>query len=373
MADDIDIVSDLGGDGADTAPPAVDSPTTPAPRTDEQSHQDGKAAPSLRDQLSSALKTTEETPGNAQQDGGRVRDPATGKFVSAAAAQATGTEQPQPAAPAAQPGESQVPPGLQISADAFASLPAETQAQLARTMEYVNSRAGLLQSLEPLEHLIAPRREAWRMNGWTEDQAIGQLFALSDYATRDPAGFISYFANQSGIDLEDLVFGEDENPIDPNLAALHNQIAELQQQIAGTSQYQQQQQHNQVVDQVLAFLDEKNESGELLRPYASDIGNDYLAFIQIERERNPGAGMRDILQKAYDRACWANESVREKMQAASETAAKAAQLRQATERANKARTAGVSPASGTPSSSAAVSSPASVNLRETIRAAMHSA
>lgn len=366
--ENFDIVSDLGENG-EASLPAVDTPSQSEPRTDEQSHQDGKTAPSLRDQLSSALKATEDTPANAQQDGGRVRDPATGKFVSAAQ---TPTSD-QPAAQTAQPGAAQVPQGLQISADVFASLPAETQAQLARTMEYVNSRAGLLQSLEPLEQLIAPRREAWRINGWTEDQAVGQLFALSDYATRDPAGFIQYFANQSGIDLEDLVFGEDENPVDPNVAALQEQVAQMQQMLHGNVQQQQQQQHGQVVNQVLAFLDETNENGELLRPYASDIGNDYLEFIRIERERNPGADMRTVLQKAYDRACWANDSVREKMQAASAAAAKAEQLRQAAERANKARSAGVSPASGTPSSSAAVSSPASGNLRETIRAAMHSA
>lgn len=367
--ENFDIVSDPGENG-DASLPAVDTPSQSEPRTDTQTHQDGEPAKSLRDQLSSALKAPEETPANAQQDGGRVRDPATGKFVSAAA-QSPASD--QPAAQTAQPGAVEVPQGLQISADVFASLPAETQAQLARTMEYVNSRAGLLQSLEPLEQLIAPRREAWRMNGWTEDQAVGQLFALSDYATRDPAGFIQYFANQSGIDLEDLVFGEDENPVDPNVAALQSELAEVRQMLYGNVQQQQQQQHGQVVNQVLAFLDEKNESGELLRPYASDIGNDYLEFIRIEKERNPGADMRTVLQKAYDRACWANDSVREKMQAASAAAAQAEQLRQAAERASKARSAGVSPASGTPSSSAAVSSPASGDLREAIRAAMHSA
>ena len=368
MADDFDIVSDLG-EGTDVSAPDTSTsqpPSTPEVQTDQQTKQDGQQAPSLRDQLSSALKGEEPTPANAQQDG-RARDPATGKFISQAAPEG------QSAAPEAQPSAVQVPQGLQISADAYASLPAETQAELARTMEWVNSRAGLLQSLEPLEQLIAPRREAWRMNGWTEDQAVGQLFALSDYATRDPAGFIQYFANQSGIDLEDLVFEDDADPVDPNIAALQQEIAELKG--AQTQQQQQQQQayHNQVVDQVIAFLDEKNEKGELLRPYASELGQEYLPFVQLERDRNPNRSMGEILQAAYDRACWANESVRAKMQEAQTAAAKAEQLRQAAERANKARSAGVSPASGTPSASAAVSSPANQSLRDTIRSAMQNA
>jgi hypothetical protein len=230
---DVDIVSDLTdgtADFADTTIPANTGDTSahgkdavqpnegPKPRTETQPKQvkEDAAAPkptSLRDQISNALKGETDTPAAATQDG-RARDPATGKFVEKAADAA-----PPGDTPPAAPSTAAAPAG--IDPQVFASLPAETQAALARTMEDVNTRQQRFAALEPLEQIIGPRRDLWALNGATPAQAINQLLALSDFAGRDPGGFIRHIAKNSGVDLAQLVLDTEPEPeVDPVVAAL---------------------------------------------------------------------------------------------------------------------------------------------------------
>lgn len=326
---------------------------------------------SLRDQISSALKA-DATPDAAKIDGGTQKRGADGKFI-AAAADAQQQQQEPGAAQTATP----VPypqagiPGL--DAATFATLPAETQQHVARTMEGLNQQAAQYAAYSQIEQVIAPRRNGWALAGVSEGQVINQLFALSDFAEKDPNGFVRYFASQRGLDLEELAFGDDQ--VDPNVAAQNQRIAELQARLDGMTQQQQQAAHENTVQEIIQFADEKGADGKtLLRPYFAELGNAVLPFIEQALKANPNRPRTDILTEAYDAACWANPTVRAKLLADREAAAEAKRVKDRMEAAQRASKAGVSIPSGAPGEGAELKAGQSTgDLRGDIRAAMSAA
>lgn len=383
MSADFDIVSDLADGTADFSVSASEGNAVhggdarevnnlaPAREPVQQPKQVGDkddTAPkalSLRDQISSALKSGEATPPVGQQDGGPARNP-DGTFAKPAD---TGLPAEQPVIDPNAVRPVAAPTG--IDPQVFASLPAETQASLARTMEDLNGRQQRFATLEPLEQIIAPRVDAWALNGMQPAQAVHQLLALSDFAGRDPAGFIKYIAQNNGVDLEELVLGMDpDDVIDPKYAALEKELAELKGTVQGQTQQQQQAVHERTVNDVVAFATEKGPEGQPLRPYFEELGQAVMPYISMVKAQNPNWPHNQVLQEAYDRACWATPTVRSKMQAAADAAGEAERLRSGAARVDSARTASASVRSGVPTSPPAAPDDKNRTLRDTIRASI---
>ncbi|TXH44521.1 MAG: hypothetical protein E6Q97_32460 [Desulfurellales bacterium] len=373
MADveNFDIISDIGtGADTDTIPaekgnidPSRIERSTPAKT--EAPAQD--KAVTLRDQISSALKSEDATPPAAQQDGGPVRNP-DGTFAAKQV-----PVDPNAAAPIVNTQHINAPVGLTPQdAELFAKLPAELQSTFARTMESLNEKTARYSGYEQMEQMIAPRRQAWALNGLTETQAINQLLALSDFASQRPAEFVQYFAQQRGLDLEEILYGAD--PVDPNVQQLQQQVTQLTQQLNGMNTQQQQAAHDSVVNEIVSFAEEKDDTGQPLRPYLDELGSNVLPFVQSVMQAHPEWSRQQILQEAYDNACWGTPSIRAKMQQASNAAAEAGRIQQQQENAKRARAAGVSMPSGVPTATNTdPSTSANRSLRDEIRAQVSAA
>lgn len=369
--ENFDIISDIGT-GADTDTiPAEKGNIDPSriergtPAKTEAPAQD--KAVTLRDQISSALKSEDVTPPAAQQDGGPARNP-DGTFAAKQA-----PVDPNAAAPVVNTQPISAPVGLTPQdAELFAKLPAELQSTFARTMESLNEKTARYSGYEQMEQMIAPRRQAWALNGLTETQAINQLLALSDFASQRPAEFVQYFAQQRGLDLEEILYGAD--PVDPNVQQLQQQVTQLTQQLNGMNTQQQQAAHDSVVNEIVSFAEEKDDTGQPLRPYLDELGSNVLPFVQSVMQAHPEWSRQQILQEAYDNACWGTPSIRAKMQQASNAAAEAGRIQQQQENAKRARAAGVSMPSGVPTATNTdPSTSANRSLRDEIRAQVSAA
>lgn len=305
--------------------------------------------PSLREQLSSAFKGTEGEPTNQQQaqsanpqqaappaltkDGeGKYRNPdgtfASTEQVAAFEAAQAGTQQQQ------QTPTTQASPVLAqmtaAEAQQFQSLPAELQQYVGRTMEDLNTRAARYSEYDLIEQsILGPRRQAFQAEGTTPAVALNQLFAMSDFAGRDPGNFVLWFSQQRGLDLDALLDARDAaqsaNPVDPRVQQLEGQV----QQLAGTvQQFQngaQQQAHQANLNAVQAFATAQDANGTLLRPHLTDVMDGWAAQITAVRAANPNMPNDEVLQKAYDNACWSDPNVRGKMQQAANAQAQAAE------------------------------------------------
>lgn len=368
----VDLTSDLGDDGLVGNNGQSQAPAgTRVAGTDgavPQNTQPPKS--SVREALTAAFQNdagqaTGQQDTNTAVNGERQRD-AQGRFIPTAAEQAAAAAQQQQNGAQA---TVQPPAWLPLAeAQQFVQLPAEMQQFVARTMEGIEQTAARYRGYDGLEQLIAPRREAWGLNGMTEHQAIHQLFTLSDFASRDPAQFVQWFAQQQGIDLRGL--SQQAPTVDPQVQALQQQLGHLQNVVQQQTQGQQQQAHNALVNEVATFGAETGQDGNVLRPYFEELGTAILPFIQAVRAENPNRPVKELLADAYDRACWGIPAVRAKMLAAQE----AQNLTRQREAATRARTAGSSVQGGPLNGTSVPNTPGSGSVRDILQqqfAALH--
>lgn len=399
MADEVDITADLvdGTDGAlgdvanaaavvggarqgevDDAAPA--SKQAGVVHTNEVTQPIKPAETSLRDQLSSAFKPAEEKPAEQAQapanvpaltkdSEGRYRQ-ADGTFASTE--QVTAFEAAK-AAPAQNITQEQAPAYMSrmtpLEREQYNALPAETREFIGRTMEAVDSQAARFGEYGVLEQsLIGPRREAWAANGMTPAVALNQLFALSDFATQNPKDFVLWFADQQKIDLDAALDERDAllQNVDPQVRALQSQVQQLQQHVNQSQSGQVHAQEQANLQTVEAFAQEKDGAGKPLRPYFTDVATTLAAQVQALRIAHPNMPAPDLLQKAYEAACWSNPQVRAKMQ----EEVQAQQREEAARRTQQARLAGSSvngaPAGAVPNATRA--SDNNLTLRDEIAA-----
>lgn len=400
MTDDVDITQDLTG-GADDAAFAdsvshapAPAGTVPAHGTDTV-HVNGQEAPqapaaeqpkpaelNLRDTLSAAFKgedgkptdqaaaTTAQPTAQPKADVPQLSQDANGKWRTVdglfasdeqvAAFQAAQQQQPDPNA---QQQQSPVLSGLTpAEQQQFQSLPAELRQFVERTMEDVNAKQQRYSEYDMLEQqLIGPRRDAWAAQGRNAFAAVNELFALSDFAGTRPGDFVLWFSQQHGLDLDALLDARDaaQANIDPNVQQLQGQISQLSATVQNFQQTEQQRAHAANVDTVRAFAEAKGPDGNLLRPYLSDVVNDFTAQISSVRLQNPQMPADQVLQKAYDNAVWTNPNVRARMQQDAEAQRRA----QEQQNVQKARAAGASITGGPASTSGADPANSDLSIR----------
>jgi hypothetical protein len=341
---DLDLTSDLDAGPGDAALADV-NPVLVSPPGAQPKHGDAKAvneverqqtttpsdkAPAkeltLRDQLSNAFKGQQDKPEVVAEPAKEASPPpalvkdADGKYrlpdgTFAGAQQITAFEAAQ--APAQVEQSPAVAGMTPLERQQFQSLPAEIQQYVGRTMEDLNSRASRYNEYDAIEqNILGPRRQAFAQQGMNPLVALNQLFALSDYAGTDPAGFTLWFADQHKLDLDKMLDERDAAlaNVDPVVRGLQGQV----QQLAGTLQQLQQRDVQAVqtsnLDTVQQFAAEKDASGALKRPYITDVTESWASHIGAIRAANPHMPNAEVLQKAYDNACWSDPAVRAKMQ-----------------------------------------------------------
>jgi hypothetical protein len=227
--------------------------------------------------------------------------------------------------------------------------------------------AQVRQAYQELDRVIAPHAQTWALQGMSPATAIQQLVALSDFATSNPTGFIQYFANQRGVDLSKLGQPESTDYVDPQVAAVRQQVAQVQAYLNQTVQQQaQQQQAAQAANYQRAFVN----TNAAIDNFASQTGPDgkpaYPFFGMLEEDMAVliEGGRAKTVHEAYELAKWANPITRSKLLARQRNAENARARRETRE----ARTA----ASSLSGASSAYGSPATedMSIRDLITGSM---
>ena len=243
----------------------------------------------------------------------------------------------------------------------FNALPPQLQHAYAQRAQYMQADytrktqqlAQVRQNYMDLERVTQPHEQKWALNGMNKAQAIHQLIALSDFATDKPQEFIKYFANLRGVNLAQLAApqSQQEEYVDPQVAALQKQIAAVTAQVNQANQYQQQQvvaqrqqQYYQAYqatnDGIENFANQTGPDGRKLYPYFNALEEDMAALIESKRVSS--------LHEAYERAVWSNPSTRSKMlqRARSQENAQARQRVERARRASSSLSGGGAPSNG---------------------------
>ena len=193
-----------------------------------------------------------------------------------------------------------------------------------KTMEIAEQR----KAYDKLEQVIAPRRQQLAMDGMDEGTAIGQLFALSDFASENPVGFVQYLMQQRGIPLSALTqSGQGQSQADPQLTAMQREIHGLKDYFTRQTQAQQAQQVQGVQTDIQTFASEHE--------FYSELEQDMIPLVAGFRQSHPGLSNKDYLAKAYKAALAVNDEVAAKV-SADQNAKRLAETKKAADKAKKA-------------------------------------
>lgn len=218
---------------------------------------------------------------------------------------------------------------------------------------------------EALEPVIGPHRQNLMQAGSVE-QGIKNLLDTSTYAAKDPVGFIQWFAQSKGIDLGNMQ--QPTGDQNPEVAQLKQSLYGLQSEIAELKGYTTQQQTRTVVSEIQAFADEKDQSGQALRPHFESVRKEVYELIPLIKSTNPDWSVRQVMDAAYSKAVRLNDDVFGKVQ--SEQAEKARLAKEAAERAQKASLARKSLTGGSPVGDSQQKPAKNQSVRDAIKLAM---
>ena len=224
--------------------------------------------------------------------------------------------------------------------EAFYTLPPESQQWISdrvksqeadytrKTMEVAEQR----KMYDKLEQAIAPRRQQFAMSGMDDSTAIGQLFALSDYAESDPVGFSRYLLNQRGIPISALTEPGVENHVDPQMLAMQNRLQGFENHFS-QQQEQQEQQEGAVVSGVIDGFASDN-------PFYGELESEMIPIVSALRESKPGLTSEQYLATAYKMAIAANDEVAAKINVDIKAKSEAERISKAKKQSSAAKRAG---------------------------------
>lgn len=264
----------------------------------------------LRSAITAAMNPeVEEAPeeglSDSEEKKGRERDES-GKFKSKAKEEPKEeleVKEPQKELdPKAEKAETQerIAPPVEWSGKAkvrWERLPREVQEQIAQDYKTVSETRN---KSSALEQILEPRRHVLTANYGTLEQGVNYLFQMSDFAEKDPKGFIQWFAQQRGIALSNDA-PRNEQSADPHLSTALQKIQTLEQTLQGLQSNIQNQSTSSLQAQIEAFASDPKH------PYFNDVRNHMAALMQ--------GGVVKTMEEAYESACFANPVIRQQLEA----------------------------------------------------------
>lgn len=213
----------------------------------------------------------------------------------------------------------------------FLTLDPEVQAEILRREE--DSLKGLGQYSEKakfadrVQHVISPYAAMLQSEGMTPEAVVQESLAMAyqlRHGTPQQKQQMFYqLAQNFGVDLKALT--SDEAPqVDPNIAALQQQIQSLQQHIQSQQSQSQAALYTKAESEVQGFATPD-------RPYFDDVREDMARLIN--------SGLANDLQDAYEQATWRNPTVRARLLAEQQAQAEAKRQEEAKKKAEEARRA----------------------------------
>ncbi|KVN72805.1 hypothetical protein WT15_27405 [Burkholderia stagnalis] len=246
-------------------------------------------------------------------------------------------------------------------------IPAEVQAVITRREEEAHrgiTRLGEDASFgQKLRSVINPYLPIIRAEGGDEAGAVKDLLQTAYVLrTANPEQKVQLFrqlAGQFGVDLS--AAAQDAPQVNPEVAALRQELTRVQSYLASN----QQQQHQQV----------EADAQHMIDAFAADPKNEFYEEVKPLMGQLLLAGRAQTMQDAYEQACWATAGVRSTLMQRQEAEAETKRAAEARAKADAKRRAGGS-VSGAPTAPVAATASAAaqnLSLRDELRQALRAA
>lgn len=205
---------------------------------------------------------------------------------------------------------------------------------------------------DEVQNLIKPYAENWKAQGVQPQQALSHLLNLGENFRKNPAQTILWLAQAGRINLADLVQkpadgSQQGGTTDPQLSTALQEINGLKNQLYALQNGMAQSSTNSAAAEIQAFMDEKGQDGQPLRPHFGDVFSKVQLLMPAIKSEHPGWTPRQVVTEAYDTAIYAHPEVRQKVlgaiTASEKTSQEAAARQRAAELAAQSATKGGPP------------------------------
>lgn len=215
--------------------------------------------------------------------------------------------------------------------ETFKGLPKEAQEfLLRRDKEFQASATRKQMEVSDIKKAMDPVRDQLVKNGISEADAIRRLVGAHVQLVENPKNSIMWLMQQYGINISDIV-GDAEDASGSHDSAAKREIEELKERLASFEKRTQQEKADTIGRQIQEFA-AKNE-------FFDDVQGEMAMIARSFTSRGePAPGLEEL----YEKACWMNDSVREKLMAQKKKA-KISQDEEKISRAKRATRATVQP------------------------------
>lgn len=195
----------------------------------------------------------------------------------------------------------------------FKTLPREAQEFLLRRQhesdaDYTRKtqEVAALRNWREVDEQLAPYRTQMAAEGISPQQYVTNLMAADKFLRENPAEGLKWLSQRLGVDMSTVT--QEQEYQDPEMMAMRKQLASLQSHIGQMSQQEQRAAHQAALQNIASFGEAQDE-GKPAHPYFNDVLDDMIGIASAER----AAGRVPSIEDVYERACWANTSVRDRL------------------------------------------------------------
>lgn len=239
--------------------------------------------------------------------------------------------------PIAEPQETTIPPELQRlgvrkeAAAAIAKDPVVMQEFIRRSEEMhrgLENYREKAQVGDTFQRAIAPYMQSIKESGLEPVSAVQALFSadsmLRSGSPQQKAQMLHKLARDYGIDMQQAAQEPQQN-FDPQVFGLQQKLTQMEQWIQQQTLAREQQEAQTLNSEITRFASQPENV------HYEEVRNDMAGLLQ--------AGMANGLQDAYEKACYANPTVRAKVLAQQQAKADSERKAQAIQKANAAKQA----------------------------------
>jgi predicted ribosome quality control (RQC) complex YloA/Tae2 family protein len=307
--------------------------TTPAVAVEAVEPAKEMEKPSLKDDLSSVW--------DKMHAPGRPRDEM-GRFAKTAEEGETVDEEDQAAEPAAEQAAPEQP-AQQKWTDPVEAVRAKWDTLDQHAKELITQQSLHLQQVsqqyEPVGRVLQFHTDYLKAVTNDVPAYLNNLLTYSRQLDTDPVGTLRALADMYKVDLTVIADPFAEDYVDPTVAALKTELAQVKQQLSQFDQHRQQTEQ-QRVEQQTAQLVNLTQDFFAKNPDALQIADEIELQVRAIKAKNPTIDPQTALAQAYDRAQWTNDGARQarlKAEAAKQEQARADAARKAADQAKRAK------------------------------------
>lgn len=221
----------------------------------------------------------------------------------------------------------------------FGALPPDAQEYIAQREREahaaITQKGEQIRAFEPIRQTLDQHREVFARNGVSEAEGVQKLIEADRFLETNPVEGIKWLAGHYGVDLRQFT----GNPANTDQSqAPSREVFELRQEVTRLKNYLTAQERTQHETQQATVATEIEEFASK-NPYFSEVEPELLGLIPIIRSQEPNLNRKEVLEKAYERATYANPNVRQRIIADQQKADQEKQRKEQEEAAKKAKSA----------------------------------